>query len=129
MPWYDGPTITEILDSFEAPRSLRDLPLRFPVQDVYRFDERRIIAGRIESGTLRVGDTLIFSPANKTSRVASIERWNAGARQEAEAGESIGITLSEQIFVGRGHVASLEVDAPLNRTDSKPVFSGWAIDI
>src|SRR4051812_5476733 len=62
MPWYDGPTITQMLDTFEPPKSLSELPLRFPVQDVYRFDERRIIAGRIESGTLRVGDTLVFSP-------------------------------------------------------------------
>ena len=62
----------------EPPTAPADLPLRFCVQDVYRFDERRIIAGRIETGTLRVGDSLVFSPANKTSSVvATIERWNA----------------------------------------------------
>ena len=107
MPWYDGPAITEMLDHFQPPKKLTELPLRFPVQDVYRFDERRIIAGRIESGTLRVGDQLIFSPNNKTSAVASIERWEAAPRRTRRgAGESIGITLTEQIFVERGHVAS-----------------------
>ena len=119
MPWYQGPTITDMLDTFESPKTLEELPLRFPVQDVYRFDERRIIAGRIESGTLKVGDRLVFSPNNKTSVVASIERWNAAQSDTAVAGESVGITLTEQIFVERGHVASQEVDAPIESTRFK----------
>ena len=96
------------------------------MQDVYRFDERRIIAGRIESGTLKVGDTLIFSPNNKTSVVASIESWQAPAKTTASAGESIGITLTEQIFVERGHVASHEVDAPIesNRFKARLFWMG-----
>ena len=51
-------------------------PLRMPVQDVYKFDQRRIIAGRIESGRLKVGDQVVFSPSNKTARIKSIEAWN-----------------------------------------------------
>ena len=113
MPWYDGPSITDTLDQFEPPKKLTELPLRFPVQDVYRFDQRRIIAGRIESGRLKVGDQIVFSPNNKTSVVASIERWAAPARDEAVAGESIGITLTEQIFVERGHVGSHAAHAPI----------------
>ena len=62
MPWYTGPTIIETLDNFTPPVPPDDLPLRFPVQDVYRFDARRLIAGRIETGTVRVGDTLTFHP-------------------------------------------------------------------
>jgi bifunctional enzyme CysN/CysC len=113
MGWYDGLTVLEALDATEPIPSLVDLPLRFCVQDVYRFDERRIIAGRIETGTLRVGDELVFSPANKTSSVQSIERWNANADGSAIAGDSIGITLSEQIFVERGYVASHQTDTPV----------------
>jgi bifunctional enzyme CysN/CysC len=113
MPWYDGPSITEMLDQFEPPKKLTELPLRFPVQDVYRFDARRIIAGRIESGKLKVGDEITFSPNNKTSVVASIERWAAPAGSEASAGESIGITLTEQIFVERGHVGSHASHPPI----------------
>jgi bifunctional enzyme CysN/CysC len=90
-----------------------DLPLRFCVQDVYRFDGRRIIAGRIETGRLRAGDQLVFSPANKSSVVATIECWNAPSNGPAVAGDSIGITLSEQIFVERGYVASHENDTPI----------------
>jgi bifunctional enzyme CysN/CysC len=126
MAWYTGPTVTEMLDSFEPPAPLHHLPLRFPVQDVYRFDERRIIAGRIESGTMKVGDTLVFSPANKTSTVASIERWHAPPSDVAVAGESVGITLTEQIFVERGHVASLELEAPIesNRFKARLFWMG-----
>jgi bifunctional enzyme CysN/CysC len=102
--WYEGPTLIQTLDDLEQPVPPADLPLRFAVQDVYRFDHRRILAGRIESGTLRVGDTVVFAPTNKESVVASIEVWNAPERSTASARESIGITLQEQIFVERGSV-------------------------
>ena len=115
LPWWRGPSILEALDSFTCPEA-RDKSLRFPVQDVYRFDERRILAGRVESGTLRVGDRLLFSPANKVSTVKSIERWNAPPRDCASAGESIGITLTEQIFVERGDIAALESSPPYELT-------------
>ena len=113
MKWYCGASVLEALDLLESRKSDVDLPLRFCIQDVYRFDGRRIIAGRIETGTLRVGDQLVFSPANKSSVVATIERWNAPPNGPAVAGDSIGITLSEQIFVERGYVASHENETPI----------------
>ncbi|HET6409637.1 MAG TPA: adenylyl-sulfate kinase, partial [Chthoniobacteraceae bacterium] len=126
MPWYAGPTVTQMLDTFEPPKSLEQLPLRFPIQDVYRFDARRIIAGRIEAGSLKVGDTLVFSPNNKTSVVASVENWNAPKKDTAIAGESVAITLTEQIFVERGHIASHEDDAPIesNRFKARLFWMG-----
>ena len=113
MKWYCAANVLEALDLLESQKSDVDLPLRFCVQDVYRFDGRRIISGRIETGKLRVGDELIFSPANKSSVVASIERWNAPSNGPAAAGDSIGITLSEQIFVERGYVASHQNETPI----------------
>jgi bifunctional enzyme CysN/CysC len=113
LKWYHGPTVLEALDAAEPTASLVDLPLRFCAQDVYRFDERRIIAGRIETGTLRAGDELIFSPANKASKVRTIERWNTDKDGVAIAGDSIGITLTEQIFVERGYVASHQTETPI----------------
>src|SRR5437899_11991481 len=121
MKWYCAASVLEALDSLGPQERDVDLPLRFCVQDVYRFDGRRIIAGRIETGTLRVGDELIFSPANKSSVVATIERWHPVIPNEVEesrsgtfkvtqrdpstplrmtneiaiAGDSIGITLAE----------------------------------
>jgi bifunctional enzyme CysN/CysC len=113
MKWYCAANVLEALDLLEPHQRDVDLPLRFCVQDVYRFDGRRIIAGRIETGTLRVGDQLVFSPANKSSVVAAIERWNLQENGPAVAGDSIGITLSEQIFVERGYVASHENETPI----------------
>ncbi|HEX5794853.1 MAG TPA: adenylyl-sulfate kinase, partial [Geminicoccaceae bacterium] len=112
MPWYQGPTVVKALDQFTPEPSPIDRPLRLPIQDVYKFDQRRIIAGRIESGTLAVGDQLLFSPSNKTARVKSIEAWSTPEQpSEASAGQSVGITLDEQIFVERGEVAS-HLDQP-----------------
>lgn len=118
-PWWQGPTVVEALDAFTVSEMPKDQPLRFPIQDVYRFDERRILAGRIESGTLRVGDRLLFSPSNKSSVVKTIERWNAPSHDSAAAGESVGITLAEQIFVERGAVAVAENAPPYELTRFK----------
>lgn len=107
MPWYSGASVVEALDGFRPLPDREDLPLRFPVQDVYKFDARRIIVGRIESGRLKVGDDILFSPTNTPAKVASIEVWGANeAPNEAAAGQSVGITLQDQVFVERGHVAS-----------------------
>ncbi len=114
MNWYRGPTIVEALDGFRPAPRPTELPLRFPVQDVYKFDNRRILAGRIETGRIGVGDRLLFSPSNKTAIVATIETWNRpGPMVEANAGQSIGITLDHQLFIERGEVASREDHAPI----------------
>jgi bifunctional enzyme CysN/CysC len=119
MPWWSGPTVLDTLDDFKVSELPKDQPLRFPIQDIYRFDERRILAGRVEAGSIKVGDRLLFSPSNKISTVKTIERWNAPSHDTANAGESIGITLTEQIFVERGAVAALEVSPPYELTRFK----------
>jgi bifunctional enzyme CysN/CysC len=113
LAWYDGPALLDALDQLEAPKSASDGPLRFAVQDIYRFDERRIIAGRVESGSLRVGEQVLFAPANKESTVASIESWQAPPSSVARSGQSIGITLKEQIFVERGQIAATANAMPI----------------
>lgn len=112
MPWYDGPSVLETLDAFERPAQDADGPLRLPIQDIYRFDARRILAGRVESGTLREGDELVFWPGERRARVKTIESWSAPVVGEASAGASIGVTLDEQIFVERGQLATRAEDAP-----------------
>lgn len=116
MPWWQGPTVVQSLDEFNVAELPHDQPFRFPIQDIYRFDERRILAGRVESGSVKVGDKVIFAPNNKTSTIKSIERWNAPARDSASAGESVGLTLTEQIFVERGTIAALETAPPYELT-------------
>jgi bifunctional enzyme CysN/CysC len=116
MPWYSGPTLLEQLDAFfeEAPAIAG--PLRLPVQDVYKFaahgDERRIVAGTIESGTLHVGDELVFYPSAKRGRIATIERFGGSPAVRAEAGQATGFTLVEPTYVRRGEVATRADEAP-----------------
>ncbi len=107
MPWFKGPAILQALDQFATPATPEGLPLRLVLQDVYRFDERRILAGRIEAGRLTVGEELTFWPDRKRSRIKSIENWGSGvSKTSALVGESVAITLEEQIFVERGQIAS-----------------------
>jgi len=114
MPWYKGRHLVEVLDNFSPPVLPTDRPLRLPVQDVYKFDERRIIAGRIESGRLHTGDRILISPSNKTVTVKSIESWNVkDPALGASAGQSVGITLSEQLFIERGQIISHESNPPI----------------
>ncbi|MCM0081387.1 GTP-binding protein [Geomonas sp. Red32] len=113
LDWYQGPTLLGALEKLEKAPDRHDLPLRFPVQDVYKFDDRRIVAGRVESGELRLGDRLLFSPSGKTGRVKSIEAFNAATPpRSVPAGYSTGFTLEEQIFIERGEVATLADAAP-----------------
>ena len=112
--WYGGPTVTEALDAIELPEDDAEAPLRVPVQDIYHFDDRRIIAGRIDSGALAVGDELLFSPSNKRARLTRIDTWpEGGAPESAKAGQSVGLILDEQIFIERGEVISHVTNPPL----------------
>ena len=111
MPWYGGGGILEAIDAFEKAAPPEDQPLRMPVQDVYRFnregDTRRIIAGRITSGRLNVGDEVVFLPSGKATRIASVEGFSIAPTTSASAGESVGITMTEQVYVARGDVMCL----------------------
>ncbi|MEM1060000.1 MAG: adenylyl-sulfate kinase [Verrucomicrobiota bacterium] len=120
MGWYQGPTILDALNSFTPPTPKTELPLRLMVQDVYRFDARRIIAGRIEAGRLKTGDEIVFWPDRKRSVIKSIEAWNTDpAPTEAAAGESVAITLEEQIFVERGQLGAHVIDGPAEAREFK----------
>ena len=114
LDWYEGGSLIDVLDSFHALRAPTHSALRFPVQDVYRYDEERILVGRVETGVIRKGDTVLFSPTNEEAVVTSVRVWpDDGTKVEASAGQSIGITLDQPIFAERGHVVSHVVDAPM----------------
>ena len=139
MPWYTGANFIDTLDQLPEANSTNDLPTRLPIQDVYKFDERRIIAGRIESGTLKIGDELLFTPSNKRAAIESFEVWNPKDQKTiAIAGESVGIILNEEIFIERGHIASLSKDAPIETNvfrgkvfwiGNKPIIAGDRLKI
>ncbi|MDR2339432.1 MAG: GTP-binding protein [Deltaproteobacteria bacterium] len=112
LPWHKGPTLLGALDGIAKGPS--EDGLRLPVQDVYKFDERRIIAGRVESGSLREGDTVLISPGGRTSRVLSLESWlPKDRRTSARAPESVGITLEDEFFNQRGDIVSHQTDPPV----------------
>ena len=112
LPWYDGPTVLNALDEFRSEPLPVDRPFRMPVQDVYKFtkqgDDRRIVSGTVDSGSVSVGDTVIFYPSGKKSRVKSIEAFNRATQTKAEAGWAVGFTLQEQIYITRGELATVE---------------------
>ena len=112
LPWYDGPTVLDTLDGFHSEPAPVNQPFRMPVQDVYKFtkqgDDRRIVSGTVDAGSMKVGDQVIFFPSGKRSRVKSIEGFNQAAQTRVEAGQAVGFTLQEQIYITRGEVATLE---------------------
>jgi bifunctional enzyme CysN/CysC len=116
LGWYQGPTVLEALDAFVSEGSQVDQPFRMPVQGVYKFteqnDDRRIVAGTVDSGRIKPGDEIVFYPSGKNSRVRSIESFNSPAQSEAVAGQATGFTLEEQIFVTRGEMAARADETP-----------------
>ena len=122
-PWYEGPTVLEQLDRFDGGDNTggSELPLRIPVEDVYKFtesgDDRRIVAGMCESGTLRAGDEVIFYPSGKSTVVNTLEEWFMDADSsrrptEFSAGKSCGFTMTTQIYVRRGEIACKAGETP-----------------
>ena len=112
LPWYEGSTVLNALDEFRSEPTPVDRPFRMPVQDVYKFtkqgDDRRIVSGTIDSGAVSVGDTVIFYPSGKKSRVKTVEAFNRTTQTKAEAGWAVGFTLQEQIYITRGELATVE---------------------
>jgi len=108
MPWYTGRTVLEELDEFSTSEESESLPFRMPVQDVYKFtregDDRRIVAGMVESGSLSIGDEVVFYPSGKKTTVKTIEAFNRPVQTEVHTGWSTGFTVNEQIYIRRGEL-------------------------
>ncbi|MCB0749571.1 MAG: GTP-binding protein, partial [Ignavibacteriae bacterium] len=109
ISWFKGSTVLEVLDSFEKEKPATDKPFRMPVQAVYKFtnmgDDRRIVSGTVETGSLSVNDTVVFYPSGKKSKPKSIERFNAPSQDIVSVNEAAGFTLEEQIYITRGEIA------------------------
>jgi elongation factor 1-alpha len=93
MTWYSGPTFLQSLDTFSVPPKPLDKPLRIPVQDVYTITGVGTVpVGRVETGVLKEGDTIVFEPAGKTADVRSIEMHHERI-PKAEPGDNIGFNI------------------------------------
>ena len=93
MPWYKGPSLFEALDRLETPPKPVEKPLRLPIQDVYTITGVGTVpVGRVETGVLKEGDTLVFMPSNVKGEVKSIETHHVRI-PKAEPGDNIGFNV------------------------------------
>ena len=110
MPWYEGPTLLEHLETVPTRMHWDDFAFRFPVQYVVRPHQNfRGFAGRVETGRIRPGSSVKVLPSGHRTRVESIVTFD-GPRTEALASQSIVITLADEIDVSRGDLI-VEEDA------------------
>ncbi len=113
MPWYDGPTLVNHLENVEVMVTTnQSRPLRMPVQWVNRPNlDFRGFSGQIASGTVRPGDEIRVLPSGKTSKVKTIVTMD-GNLDEAVAGQSVTLTLVDEIDCSRGDVIAAADNPP-----------------
>jgi sulfate adenylyltransferase subunit 1 (EFTu-like GTPase family) len=111
MDWYDNLTVLEALDTFEPHESNNRKPLRFCVQDIYKWD-KRIIAGRVETGILKTGDKVVILPSGEKTTIQSIEEFLKDDVKEAESGKATGISTKDKVFIDRGNIICKEDNQP-----------------
>ena len=122
MNWYKKQPFIEILDNFKINDHLESKNFRLPVQDIYKSNDKRIIVGRVESGKVSINDKILFSPSNEEVSIKSFEAWPK-AKNFYSAGECVGFTIDEQIFVDTGNMVSHKKNPPkLMHTFESNVF-------
>ena len=113
LSWYAGDTLIETLDKISDVEESFSAKLRLPIQDVYKFDERRIIAGRIESGALKIGDKIKIFPEGRETFITGLAYWQKrDNKKSARAGESVGIIVADEFFNKRGEIITLANNNP-----------------
>ncbi|MXO62641.1 sulfate adenylyltransferase subunit CysN [Qipengyuania oceanensis] len=112
-PWYDGPSLIDHLETVEVRSAVdRQKPFRMPVQWVNRPNlDFRGFAGLISGGEIRPGDPVRVLPSGRTSTVKSIVMWE-GEADEAVAGQSVTLTLADEVDCSRGDVIATADDPP-----------------
>ena len=103
MPWYEGPTLLQILETTELPLALPEAPFRFPVQYVARAttSHSRGYMGRIEAGHISIGDTVVALPSRRTTRVRAIRTFEH-RREQATLHASVTLELDDELDISRG---------------------------
>ncbi|HEY8011987.1 MAG TPA: sulfate adenylyltransferase subunit CysN, partial [Rudaea sp.] len=123
-PWYDGPSLMQHLENVEIAASRADAPLRMPVQWVNRPNlDFRGFAGRILGGSIKPGDAIRVLPSGKQSTVARIVTFD-GDRTAATRGESVTLTLADEIDISRGDVICAAND-PAGFADQFEASIAW----
>jgi len=133
MPWYQGPTLLHHLEHVNVGAHKNLVDFRYPVQYVIRPDQDyRGYAGRVASGTVRPGEEIMVLPSKKHSVVTSVDTFD-GPRDEAEAGDSVVLTIEDELDISRGDMivrpmnlptVSNEIDATICWTAEEPMKPG-----
>ncbi|MEM0158544.1 MAG: translation elongation factor EF-1 subunit alpha [Thermoplasmataceae archaeon] len=111
LKWYSGPTLLEALDALKPPEKPTNKPLRLPIQDVYSITGIGTVpVGRVETGILKVGDKVIFLPADKQGEVKSIEMHHE-PMQQAEPGDNVGFNVRG---IAKNDIKRGDVCGPVN---------------
>ncbi|ABR56365.1 translation elongation factor EF-1 subunit alpha [Methanococcus aeolicus] len=93
MPWYKGPTLVEVIDTFNPPEKPTNLPLRMPIQDVYTITGVGTVpVGRVETGVMKPGDKVVFEPAGVSGEIKTIEAHHEQL-PKAEPGDNVGFNV------------------------------------
>jgi small GTP-binding protein len=121
MPWFDGLTVLQALDTFE-PLKIEEKPLRFPIQDIYSVDGKKILVGRIEAGRLKREESLFLLPEKKKVVVKSIEKFLKNDVATAGFEESIGICLKGRHRVGRGRILAGDLSSMISDSIRANIF-------
>ncbi len=112
MDWYEGVPLVQALDELKRAPDPAELPLRMPVHEVGTVEGRSVVVGRVASGRLGVGDRVLFSPSTKAAAVAAIgDPATRDPMDAAGAGQSVRLTLDQDVFVERGEIIS-HLEAP-----------------
>ena len=115
-PWYNGETIMQYLENIEVQNQRKQASFRMPVQWVNRPNSNfRGFSGLIASGETKIGDKVRLHPGGKESTIESIVTWE-GELQQASAGQSVTITLNDEIDVSRGDIIATPTD-PCGESD------------
>src|SRR5207302_2491409 len=102
MPWYEGPSLLDYLETIDVGEPAGEQPFRFPVQWVNRPDlDFRGFAGTVVAGTVVPGDPLVVMGSGRQSRVKELVTFD-GRLQRAAAGDAITLTLEDEIDIARG---------------------------
>jgi bifunctional enzyme CysN/CysC len=123
-PWYDGPTLLAWLETAPVGDDASGQPFRMPVQWVNRPNlDFRGFSGLISAGTVRPGDAVRVSPSGRESRVRQVITGTSEA-PEAQAGQSVTLTLEDEIDISRGDVLA-RADAPVSVADQFEATLVW----
>ena len=127
MPWYHGPTLMAHLETVPVGDDLDSKPFRLPVQWVNRPNQNfRGFSGTISSGTVKPGDAIKVLPSGRTSVVERVVTYD-GDLEEGVAGQSLTITLKDEIDISRGDVICAAND-PVEVSDQFQVEILWMSD-